>query len=116
MYTAHTTNKVDLIAGQYYDAGDIFMTRSGGITSISIVLHDGFRWADVEANLKIQPFDSEPKTGVPPGSFEYKWPVSGNTVTVQISGTKAKFYGIHGDMERRRPAKSRISQGLEPKR
>src|SRR5215217_67740 len=29
MYTAFTTNKVDLIAGQKYDAGDITMARSG---------------------------------------------------------------------------------------
>jgi hypothetical protein len=102
MYTAYTTAKVNLIAGQNYDAGDIFMTRSGGITSIRIVLHDGFRWADVAGNLKIHPFVSAPTASVAPGKFQYKWKVSGNTVTVQIPSTTAKFYGIHGDVERRK--------------
>jgi hypothetical protein len=43
MYTAYTTNKVDLIAGRNYDAGDIFMTRNGTNTYIKITLHNGFR-------------------------------------------------------------------------
>jgi hypothetical protein len=99
-YTPYTTNKVDLIAGQHFDAGDIFMSRSGSTTSIRIVLHDGYRWADVEENLKIQPFASAPTAWMPPGGFLHKFTVSGNTVTVQLPGTTAKFYGIHGDVER----------------
>lgn len=100
MYTGYTTSKVDLIAGQHHDAGDITMTRTSTHTVITIVTQNGFSWADVEGNLKIQDFDSEPKAYVAPGSFKYKFEVSGNTVKVSIPGTKAKFYGIHGDMRR----------------
>jgi hypothetical protein len=98
MYTPYTTSKVDLVAGRdHQDAGDIFMSRASGVTTIRIVLHSGWSWDDVAENLKIQPFDSAPKSYVEPGSFRYKYTVSGNTVTVTIPGTKAKFYGIHGD-------------------
>jgi hypothetical protein len=101
MYTPYTTAKVDLVAGQWYDAGDIFMTRSGSTTNIRFVLHDGFRWADVKENLKIQPFDREPTAYVSPGAFAHKFTVSGNTVTVSIPNSgKARFFGIHGDVER----------------
>jgi hypothetical protein len=102
MYTGYTTSKVDLIAGQHHDAGDIFMTRTSTGTTIRIVLQNGFRWDDVKDNLKIQDFDSEPKTYVEPGSYKHKFKVSGNTVTVTIPGTRAKFYGIHADTERPR--------------
>ena len=104
MYTAYTTSKVDLIAGQHFDAGDIFMSRSGSTTTIRIVLHAGYRWADVADNLKIQPLNSEPKSYMEPGSFQYKFRVSGSEITVQIPNSgKAKFFGIHGDVERRLP-------------
>jgi hypothetical protein len=103
MYTAFTTNKVDLIAGQHYDAGDIYMTRNGTSTYIKITLHNGFRWANVSQNLKIQDFANAPTKYVQPGNFKYKFtvtPQSTVTYTAKIPGTTAKFYGIHADVER----------------
>jgi hypothetical protein len=103
MYTAFTTNKVDLIAGQHYDAGDIYMTRNGTSTYIKITLHTGFRWANVSQNLKIQDFANAPTKYVQPGNFKYKFtvtPQSTVTYTAKIPGTTAKFYGIHADVER----------------
>jgi hypothetical protein len=103
MYTAFTTNKVDLIAGQHYDAGDIYMSRSGGNTYIKITLHNGFRWANVQENLKIQDFANSPTKYVQPGAFKYKCtvtPQSTVTYTAKIPGSTAKFYGIHADVER----------------
>ena len=100
MYTPYSTSKVDLIAGQFYDAGDIYMTRTSTATIIKIVFHAGWQWAPVAENLKVQPFASAPKTYYAPGSFAYKFTVSGNTVTVTIPGTD-KFYGIHGDVQRK---------------
>ena len=102
MYSPYTTSKINLIAGQFYDAGDIYMSRTTTHTTIRIVLHAGWRWAPVAQNLKIQPFDSAPRTYVEPGTFQYKYTVSGNTITVTIPGTRARFYGIHGDVERQR--------------
>ncbi|HET7232095.1 MAG TPA: hypothetical protein VFJ16_18965 [Longimicrobium sp.] len=116
MYTPYTTSKVDLIAGQKYDAGDVYMSRSGSTTTIRIVLQNGFTWAEVAENLKIQPFDSAPTGFVTPGSFLYKFTTlsqlakapgttvtynaSTNTVVVTMPGTSARFYGIHGDVRR----------------
>ncbi|CAN5859239.1 hypothetical protein BH23GEM7_BH23GEM7_22970 [soil metagenome] len=105
MYTGYTTSKVDLVAGRtFLDAGDIFMSRSGSTTTIRIVLHDGWRWADVKDNLKIVPLDAAPKSYMEPGSFPHKFRVSGQEVTVTIPNSgKAKFFGIHGDVERKLP-------------
>ncbi len=100
MYTGYTTSKVDLIAGQRYDAGDIFMSRSGANTIIQIKLHSGFRFANVKENLKIQDFTAAPKSYIQPGAFKYKWTITGNSAKVTIPGTTAQFYGIHADVER----------------
>ena len=82
MYTAYQTTKVDLIAGQKYDAGDIYMTRRGdGNTYIKVTLASGFRFANVQQNLKIQPFASAPKSYVQPGAFKYKFSVPQATST-----------------------------------
>jgi hypothetical protein len=103
MYTAFTTNKVDLIAGQHYDAGDIYMTRNGTNTYIKVTLHNGFRWANISQNLKIQDFAKAPTKYIQPGNFKYKFtvtPQSTATYTAKVPGTTAKFYGIHADVER----------------
>jgi hypothetical protein len=102
MYTPYQTTKVDLIAGQHYDAGDIYMTRSGGNTYIKVTLASGFRFANVTQNLKVQDFAKAPTKYVQPGNFKYKFSVAQgtNTYTAKIPGDTAKFYGIHGDVER----------------
>jgi hypothetical protein len=115
MYTPYTTSKVDLIAGQKYDAGDIYMSRSGSTTTLRIVLQNGFRWADVDESLKIQPFDQAPTTYLQPGAFQYKfttlsqlaktpgstitWNAATNTVIVTLPGTTARYYGIHASVQ-----------------
>ena len=79
------------------------MTRSGGNTYITITLHNGFRWANVKENLKIQPFAKAPTSYVQPGAFKYKFSVSPHsTVTykAKVPGDTALFYGIHADVER----------------
>jgi hypothetical protein len=105
MYTAYTTNKVDLIAGQNYDAGDIYMTRSGSYTYVKVTLASGFRWANMRENLKIQPFAKAPTSYVQPGNFKYKFTVTPqSTVTYTAKVPNATplplYYGIHADVER----------------
>jgi hypothetical protein len=116
MYTQYTTSKVDLIAGQNYDAGDVFFTRTGSgstaRTIITITLHTGFRWNNVSEVLKIQPYATAPTTYLAPGAFQYKFTApnssnvagatvsfSGQTVTVNLPGHFA-YYGIHGAVQR----------------
>ena len=103
MYTPYQTTKVDLIAGQNYDAGDINMTRDATKTYITITLHNGFRFANVKENLKIQDFANAPTKYLEPGQFKYKFtlPQSTVTYTATIPGTTAKFYGIHASVERK---------------
>jgi hypothetical protein len=97
MYTAFTLEKVDLIAGQYYDAGDVTMTRNGN-TSITIALHDGFRFANVTNNVKIHPM-STPTSYVQPGQYSIKRTASGRSITV-TGLTNKDFYAIHVDVQR----------------
>jgi hypothetical protein len=104
MYTSFpldtTTKTVNLIAGQKYDAGDIKMSRSGGYTYIEITLHNGFRWANVKENLKIQPLDKAPTKYMQPGSFTNKFTVPQLTVTYTAKVPTKPYYGIHADVER----------------
>jgi len=104
MYTAWSAlqneQTVDLIAGQYYDAGDIKATRNG-TTSITITLHNGFRFANVSNNVKIHPM-SAPKSYVQPGAYSVKRTASGNSITITgLSNTD--FYAIHVDVQRLLP-------------
>ena len=120
MYSAYSTSKIDFLAGRTRDAGDIFMSRTSSTTTIKIVLtSQNWSWANVAGNLKIQPFNSAPTSHVEPGSFAYKFtidPLTGavskppagtsltydaatRTATVTLPEVKAKFYGIHGDVQ-----------------
>jgi hypothetical protein len=121
MYTPYSSSKVDLVAGRdLKDAGDIFMSRSGSgsnaRTTIRILLHSGWSWANVAEVLKIQPFNQAPISYLQPGAFIYKFTApniatasgttavfSGNTVTVTLPGHSPRFYGIHADVLRALP-------------
>jgi hypothetical protein len=96
-----TTAPVTLIAGQHYDAGDITFTRNG-TTTIKITLHDGFRFANVANNLKIQNFTTAQPPYKAPGQFPYKFTCSQASNTCTATGlTNANYYGIHVDVERK---------------
>lgn len=101
MYMRYTTAKVDLIAGQHYDAGDIYMQRVTGGTRITIVLANGWRFGPYEENLKIQPFANAPTYLPSIGSFQYKYDIAtGQTTVVVTVPSQANYFGIHGDMQR----------------
>jgi hypothetical protein len=94
---------VNLIAGQNYDAGDITFTRGGNPskTTITITLHNGFRFANVANNLKIHPFPVAQPQYKPPGQFKYKFNCSQALNTCTATGLdNAPYYGIHVDVER----------------
>lgn len=101
MYMKYTTAKVDLIAGQHYDAGDIYMQRVSGGTRITIVLASGWRFGPYEENLKIQPFASAPTYLPSIGSFQYKYDIATDQTTIVVTvPSQANYFGIHGDMQR----------------
>ena len=96
MYTRSSKDKVDLIAAQHVDVGDIFMQRGSSGTYIEIVLHPGWSFADARDNVKIHDMQRVPKSYVAPGKFKYKFGASG----VVWSGTvpNATYYGIHAEV------------------
>ena len=99
MYTPYTAGPVDLLAGQHHDAGDISMTRNG-TTSITITLHDGYRFASGSNNVKVQAMSSAPTKFLPPGQYAVKKTATGSSITITGLSSTA-FYGIHVEVERR---------------
>ena len=91
---------IDLVAGQHHDAGQITSTRNG-TTSITITLADGFRFASVSNNVKIQPLTScdGKQSYVQPGQYSIKRTASGSSLTVAGLANTA-CYAIHVDVER----------------
>jgi hypothetical protein len=106
MYTPYPTEKVDLMAGKFYDAGDIYFTRNV-TTTITITLADmpvKFRWAKVVENMKVEAFKTAPTKFVQPGTFKYKKTCNQALSTCTITGLpNVDFYGIHADVERYAP-------------
>jgi hypothetical protein len=100
MFTPYSTQTVDLIAGQHHDAGDITMVRQNGSTKITFELHDGYRFAAVKENLKIEAFATAPTSYVAPGKFKGKFTVLTSLRQVTVTVPTADFYGIHLDVER----------------
>lgn len=94
---------IDLIAGQFYDAGDIaFALREDGRVDITVTLAGDWRFLSGSETLKIQGYDVNPAgkvKNVPPGQFAYK---SGNygtdTTEVTVTVPKSNFYGIHASV------------------
>jgi len=99
MYTPYTAGPVDLLAGQHHDAGDITMTRNG-TTSITITLHDGYRFAAGSNNVKVQAMSSAPTKFLPPGQYSVKKTATGSSITITGLSSTA-LYGIHVEVERR---------------
>jgi hypothetical protein len=91
---------IDLVAGQHHDAGQITTIRNG-TTSITITLADGFRFASVINNVKIQPLTSclANQAYVQPGQYSIKRTASGSSITVTGLANTA-CYAIHVDVER----------------
>lgn len=95
---------VNLIAGQYYDVGDIQVTGAcsgGGKNTITITLQNGARLANTSNNVKIHPMNSPPPSYLQPGQYSIKKTYGQGTTTIVITNVPiATFYGIHMDVER----------------
>ncbi len=111
MFTPYTTAKVDLIAGQFHDAGDISFTKSGkNNVTISFTLHAGYRLAAGAENVKVEPMSCKPGAYIQPGAFSYKYSVSTPAAgggSFSVPGPigpgpipNASCYAIHVDVER----------------
>jgi hypothetical protein len=92
----------DLIAGQFYDVGQITAVVNGATTSITITLQNNAMFSDVGSNVKILPMSScKPNKYVQPGQYTYKTTASGGSSTVEVPS--APCYAIHVDVLRYAP-------------
>jgi hypothetical protein len=92
-------------AGQHMDAGTLVFSEveadDGTVTvTAEIWLHNVWRFARVEENVKIQPYyDEPPPDGNPvPGDFEYKYDAKLSPFRA-VGLPKADYYGVHLDLE-----------------
>ncbi len=92
--------KVDLVAGQSYDAGDIALSGN----QLTIRLHDGYRFdPDLTDQVKVHPLSSckADQTYVEPGAYSIKKTATGTSITVTVpTGKTVCAYAIHVDTER----------------
>ena len=96
---------VDILAGQTLPAGTATFSApdADGKVTITINLYDGFRFADVSENIKIQDYEATPPAVNPnPGGFTYKYTVDpGSTSYNDITVPANSYYGVHLDVQHR---------------
>ncbi|NPU96496.1 MAG: hypothetical protein HPY51_04695 [Candidatus Omnitrophica bacterium] len=102
MYVAYNGEEktVDLIAGQFYDVGDVtFSAPLGDMVIITITLNDQGQFQNVNENVKIQDYASAPSGNPNPGEFASKGTATGTSFSISVPVNN--FYGVHVDVERK---------------
>ncbi len=90
---------VNLLAGQHNIAGTVKLEPSGTKVKITITLADGWSFADVSDNVKIQGYTSTPVWNSPKlGKFAVKKSLDTSVRDYVLEVDKFKFYGIHLDL------------------
>ena len=81
-------------------AGSVnFSAPSSEEVTITIELNEGWRFKDVDDNVKIQDYDSIPTAKNPkPGKFDHKGDAAESTVA-EIVVPANSYYGVHVDLE-----------------
>jgi hypothetical protein len=103
----------DIIAGQFYDVGDVAGVRNG-TTLLNFSLGDGWELADVGGNVKINPMSCVTNQSYKqPGQFAYSATVdpddSGSFSVPNLPNTAC--YGIHLDVGQWIPDPNRPRNG-----
>jgi hypothetical protein len=99
-YTPYVSaSPIYLYAGQTMDAGTVYFTEVGdGYVTVTIGLNQGWRFKDVDENVKIQDYADAPSGNPSPGQFAWKYYATGSLFTTPpISAND--FYGVHVDVE-----------------
>lgn len=94
-YTSYAgvAKSVILFAGQYMEAGMVYFTPAAGGVNIRIELNEGWSFSDEYEPVKIQGYNSAPRTSPSPGLFNtYK----GTSLNVTVPAFN--FYGVHLDL------------------
>ncbi len=99
-----TEKTVDILAGQTLEAGTAtFSAPVDGKVTITINLNDGFRFAAVDENIKVQDYDQAPSGNPSLGLFAYKNTVGVDIKSYTITVPANNYYGVHLDVQHRVP-------------
>ena len=86
---------VGMLAGTVH-----FSAVDSGEVTITIELNEGWRFQDVDENVKIQDYDSVPPAKNPkPGHFDWKDYADPDDDTFEITVPANDFYGVHVQVE-----------------
>jgi hypothetical protein len=89
---------VTLYAGQTMNAGSAtFSAAVDGYVTITITLNAGWRFAEVEENVKIQDYADAPSGNPSPGLFDHKGNATESPFVIEVP--ENNFYGVHLDVE-----------------
>lgn len=92
-------DSVTLYAGQTMEAGTVsFSAAADGMVTITITLNEGWRFAEVDENVKIQAYASAPSGNPSPGLFAHKFTAASSPAGFVVP--QNNFYGVHVDVER----------------
>lgn len=84
---------VGMVAGSVH-----FSAVDAGNVTITITLNEGWRFADVDENVKIQDYDSVPTAKNPkPGKFDNKDDATESPFVMVVPANN--YYGVHVDLE-----------------
>lgn len=98
-YTPYVSDdSVTLYAGQSMEAGTVhFSAVDDGYVTITITLNAGWRFADVEENVKVEGYEVPPIRKPKPGKFT--WKDDADTSPYEIVVDAAGYYGVQVDVE-----------------
>jgi hypothetical protein len=101
-YTMWTPGaEATLYAGKTMEAGTVVFSQVDvvdGDVTITITLDEGWRFADVEENVKIEGYESPPTRKPNLGKFTWKADADTNPFSIVVDA--AGYYGVHVDVER----------------
>lgn len=98
-YVQYAAKCTTLFAGQNTNVGTVcFSAVASGQVTITVTLIDGWDYADVGSNLKVQGYSSAPSGNPAPGRFANKTTCDPDESACQITVAANNFYGVHVDV------------------
>jgi hypothetical protein len=90
--------QVTLYAGRALEAGTVhFSDVEEGLVTITITLAEEWFFEEVEENVKIQDYDTEPDDKPSPGRFMHKFKAEESPFKIEVPVNS--FYGVHVNVE-----------------
>ncbi len=92
--------QVTLYAGRALEAGTVHFSEAvDGFVTITITLAEEWFFEEVEENVKIQDYDTEPDDKPSPGRFMHKFKAEESQFKIEVEVPVNSFYGVHVNVE-----------------